>query len=144
MHKLDAPAPSISRSHSQHPLPGARLTSGFGKRQHPVQGGDDFHGGVDLAAAEGTSVRSPLDGVVAEVGKDPARGVFVVLQHPSSLTTRYHHLGDTDLQRGAAIRSGDVVGTTGNTGVSTGPHLHVEVLHHGQPIDPRRLFESSR
>lgn len=139
-----ARAHSRLRDEATHPVPGAKLTSAFGERQHPVKGGNDFHRGVDLAQPVGKPVLAPLDGVVEDVGQDASRGVFVVLHHRSSLSTRYHHLGHTDLGPGDTVSRGDIIGTVGQTGVSTGPHLHLEVLDHGEPIDPARLFDASK
>ncbi len=120
------------------------LTSGFGERSHPVKGGKDLHQGIDLAQPAGGPVLAPLDGVVQDVGSDASRGVFVILRHGSSLSTRYHHLGKANVSKDQRISRGDVIGSVGNSGVSTGPHLHLEVLDHGEPIDPARLFETSR
>lgn len=131
------------RNEAADPVPGAHLTSSFGHRKHPVEGRDDFHRGVDLALPVGRPVLAPLDGVVEEVGQDASRGVFVVLRHKSSLSTRYHHLARAGVAEGDTVSRGEAIGTVGSTGVSTGSHLHLEVLDHGEPIDPARLFDTS-
>lgn len=125
---------------AQPPLPGARLTSPFGKRTHPIKGGDDFHTGVDLAHHIGQPVRAPLAGRVKEVGEDDRRGVYVILGHGASIESRYYHLERASVTEGSSIDKGQKLGEVGNRGVSTGAHLHIEVLDHGKPIDPAFLL----
>lgn len=123
---------------------GATVTSPFGQRSHPVdaaEGAPQHHTGIDLAAREGDPVHALLDGTVEEAGSDDLRGVYLVIRHNHALLSRYHHLGATRVRQGDRVAAGEPIGSVGNTGVSTGPHLHLEVLDQGEPIDPTRLLQ---
>ena len=93
-----------------------------------------------LAASEGAPVRAPLDGVVASAAEEGARGNVVVLDHGGGIQTRYHHLGEIAVRPGQPIGRGEVLGTVGVTGETTGPHVHYEVRDNGAPIDPSRYL----
>ncbi len=122
------------------PVEGARITSRFGYRTHPITGNYGFHTGLDLAAAEGTPVSSAFYGKAVEVGEDDAWGKYVVMEHSENLATFYCHLSEVYVKEGAVIRQGETIGLVGSTGWSTGPHLHFEVRINGIRVDPEMLL----
>ena len=95
--------------------------------------------GVDLAASPGTPVKATNARVVGFAGTTPVYGHNVLLDHGSGIQTRYGHLQKIGVTRGQRVERGQLIGVSGNTGRSTGPHLHYEVLVDGRPVDPRRL-----
>ncbi len=125
------------------------LTTIFGVRRSPFTNAMEFHPGIDLAAPLGTEVRSPADGVVAYSGRYPIGanpvwwryGTMIILRHGAGFVTILGHLDASQVRVGQKVRRGDVVGTVGNTGWSTSPHLHYELRIPGaagwRPIDPR-------
>jgi murein DD-endopeptidase MepM/ murein hydrolase activator NlpD len=105
-----------------------------------VGSSDHIHRGTDLAAADGTPIRSPLDGVVTSVSEDASDGISVVVRHGSGIETRYHHLGSAAVRPEQRLSQGDLLGTVGTSGKTTGPHVHFEVRDLGDPIDPRAFL----
>ncbi len=122
------------------PVAGARITSRFGYRTHPITGNYGFHTGLDLAAAEGTPIAAAFYGTVAETGEDDAWGKYVLLEHSEGFATFYCHLSEIYAEEGAVIRQGETIGLVGSTGWSTGPHLHFEVRINGVRVDPELLL----
>ena len=120
------------------PVEGARLSSVFGRRTHPVFGNVRMHTGVDFAAARGTPVQSTAPGRVSFIGWRGGYGRVVEIAHGSDTLTRYAHLSavQEDLAQGQRVAAGDVIGRVGATGTATGPNLHYEVLVDGRPTDP--------
>ncbi len=120
------------------PVEGARLSSVFGRRTHPVYGNVRMHTGVDFAAASGTPVRATAPGRVSFIGWRGGYGRVVEIAHGSETTTRYAHLSAVPegLAQGQRVAAGDVIGRVGATGTATGPNLHYEVLVDGRPTDP--------
>ncbi len=112
------------------------LTSGFGTRRDPISGGRGLHQGVDIAAAPGQPVRATADGLVVRAGNLGGLGRAVVIAHGFGTTTRYGHLARLAVTPGQEVSRGDVIGYVGNTGRSTGYHLHYEVHVDGKPVDP--------
>lgn len=115
---------------------GARVTSTFGMRVHPVFGDLRFHNGVDLAVPIGTPVLSAREGVVTRVTEDERSGRYVVIDHPGGVRTAYCHLSEVDVVEGQSVTRGQVFARSGNSGRSTGPHLHFVVRVDGRAIDP--------
>ena len=113
-----------------------QYTSYFGLRNHPILQEKRFHEGVDIAAAEGTPVKASRHGVVKEAGWLGGYGLTVVLDHGDDYQTVYAHLSRIDVRSGETVFQGQVIGTVGSTGLSTGPHLHFEIRQHGTPVDP--------
>lgn len=113
-----------------------RLTSQFGHRTHPVTGHADFHRGVDLAVPVGSAVRSPFAGTVVEVGEDPHLGRFVKVEHAGGYRSLFAHLSRADVAPGAWVGKGEKLAESGNTGRTTGPHLHYGLYRDGEPVDP--------
>ena len=124
------------------PLRGARLTSPFGLRVHPIYGTVRLHTGLDLAAPLGTPVKAAADAVVVSAAAHGGYGLAVVLDHGGALATLYGHLSRLDVQPGDVVRRGDRIGLVGSTGASTGPHLHFEVRVSGSPVDPTPYLRS--
>lgn len=120
------------------PVEGARLSSVFGRRTHPVYGNVRMHTGVDFAAARGTPVRATAPGRVSFIGWRGGYGRVVEIVHGSDTMTRYAHLSAVPegLAQGQRVAAGDVIGRVGATGTATGPNLHYEVLIDGRPTDP--------
>lgn len=120
------------------PVEGARLSSVFGRRTHPVFGNVRMHTGVDFAAARGTPVQSTAPGRVSFIGWQGGYGRVVEIAHGSDTMTRYAHLSAVPdgLAQGQRVAAGDVIGRVGATGTATGPNLHYEVLVYGRPTDP--------
>ena len=112
------------------------LTSGFGYRADPLTHGRGVHQGVDIAAAPGQPVRASADGIVVEAGEITGLGQAVYVAHGFGVTTRYGHMSRIEVRPGQRVKRGDVVGRVGNTGRSTGYHLHYEVRVDGDPVNP--------
>lgn len=120
------------------PVEGARLSSVFGRRTHPVYGDARMHTGVDFAAARGAPVYATAPGRVSFVGWRGGYGRVVEIAHGSETTTRYAHLSAVpdELSQGDRVAAGDLIGRVGATGTATGPNLHYEVRVNGRPTDP--------
>jgi len=118
-----------------------RLTSNFGSRFHPILGYRRFHAGLDLAAAAGTPIVAAADGKVVSAGWAGGYGRAVAIVHASGIETKYGHMSRIAAYAGEVVRRGDVIGYVGSTGLSTGPHLHFEVLKNGRPVNPQSVKE---
>lgn len=116
------------------------VTSEFGLRSSPFGGSKEFHEGIDIATPHGTLVRAPADGVVLEVGWQGGLGNRIKLDHGRGLSTLYGHLSRIQVRQGAMIRRGEIIGFVGNTGRSTGSHLHYSVLFSGVAVNPRNYL----
>lgn len=116
------------------------VTSNFGTRTSPWSGKVSGHRGMDIAAPTGTPVRAPADGVVTFSDYDGAYGKTIVITHGYGMSTRYAHLSGFKVQAGNHVKRGDIIGYVGNTGRSTGPHLHYEVYVSGVPTNPRKYL----
>lgn len=125
----------ISQTPAITPVKGI-LTSGFGYRNDPVTHGRGDHQGVDIAAAPGQPVRASADGIVMRAGTIGGLGRAIYLAHGYGITTRYGHLSKVEVRPGQRVKRGDIIGRVGNTGRSTGYHLHYEVRQDGQPVNP--------
>jgi murein DD-endopeptidase MepM/ murein hydrolase activator NlpD len=116
------------------------LSSGFGSRRDPFDGGEDFHPGLDIAADKGTPVRATADGTVESAAYNGNYGNAVLINHGFGISTRFGHLSAFAVHAGQQIHRGEVVGYVGATGRATSPHLHYEILLNSQPINPLRLL----
>lgn len=122
------------------PVESKRITSPFGYRVNPVSGKYGFHTGIDLAAPSGSQVRTVFYGTVEKTGEEDDWGKYVLIKHSDGLETYYCHLSEIYAEDGAVIRRGEVIGLSGSTGWSTGPHLHFEVRINGIRVDPALLL----
>ncbi len=138
---FDAAGRSIRRALLRTPIDGARLTSGFGRRRHPVLGYTRMHRGIDFAAPRGTPVYAAGRGFVEFAGRNGGFGNYIRIRHNGMFKTAYAHLSRfaRGLRTGRRVRQGEIIGYVGSTGISTGPHLHYEVLKNGRQVNPRRL-----
>ena len=132
---------SAQKALMRTPVDGARLSSRFGRRRHPILGFTKLHTGVDFAAPRGTPVMAAGRGVIDYAGRNGAYGKYVRIRHNSTYSTAYGHLKRyaRGIKRGQRVRQGQVIGYVGSTGRSTGPHLHYEVLRRGRRINPMKL-----
>ena len=116
------------------------VTSEFGRRISPFSGEGEFHKGLDIATEYGRAVQAPADGVVAEVTYDNDVGRMILIDHSHGLSTIYAHLSQAAVRPGAPVRKGDRIGYVGNTGRSTGAHLHYTVMLNGVAVNPRKYL----
>jgi murein DD-endopeptidase MepM/ murein hydrolase activator NlpD len=123
-----------------YPVMAPRRSSDFGKRVHPIRKAVRHHNGVDLAAPTGAPIRSVADGLVVFADSYAKYGNLVTIQHTGGLTTLYGHCEKISVQPGQTVRAGQIIGTVGNTGGSTGPHLHFETRINGKPHDPDKFI----
>lgn len=117
------------------------LSSRFGWRENPFTGLREHHNGIDISAAIGAPVVAAMSGRVAMTGVSPVYGKYVILTHASGYQTLYGHLNRVLAARGAAVSQGQPIAEVGNTGYSTGSHLHFTVFRNNVPVDPLRLFD---
>ncbi|MDT8759295.1 M23 family metallopeptidase [Sphingomonas psychrotolerans] len=120
-----------------------RFSSAFGMRRHPILGYTRMHKGIDIAAPWGTPVYAATDGVVQFAGRSSGYGNFIKLSHGGEFGTGYGHLSRIVVRSGQSVRKGQVIGAVGNTGMSTGPHLHYELYKNGMAVNPRSVAFSS-
>jgi len=116
------------------------ISSGFGYRISPFTGRKELHPAFDIANREGSPVISPADGVVTYAKKKGLYGNLLIIDHGYGLVTRYGHLKSFEVKRGEKVKRGDVVAKMGNTGRSTGPHVHYEVRLNGVPVNPEKYI----
>ena len=112
------------------------VSSGFGRRVSPFTGEDTMHSGLDISAPMSTPVKAPAAGFVIAAGPEKSLGHVVVLSHGYGFKTLYGHLSKVRVRTGQTVKRGDIIGEVGNSGLSTGPHLHYEIEVHGAVVDP--------
>lgn len=125
------------------PIDGARLSSGFGNRKHPIKGFTKMHKGVDFAAPKGTPIMAAGDGVVERCSAYSSYGNYICIRHSGSTKTAYAHLSRyaKGLKIGGKVHQGQIIGYVGATGQTTGPHLHFELIQNGQHINPQKVTQ---
>lgn len=135
---FDEKGRSAKRPLLRTPIDGARLSSRFGKRRHPVLGYTKMHRGVDFAAATGTPIFAAGDGVISYRGRKGGYGKYVRIRHAGGYNTAYAHMSRfrKGVTLGSRVRQGQVIGYVGTTGRSTGPHLHYEILAGSRQVNP--------
>lgn len=116
------------------------MASGYGYRSDPIYGTTKFHEGMDFSADIGTPVYATGDGTVTQAGWESGYGKSIVIDHGYNYITRYAHLSDMVVRPGQTVKRGDLIGKSGNTGKSTGPHLHYEVRYRGTPQNPVNYY----
>ena len=112
------------------------VSSGFGYREHPVEGEERFHYGLDIAADEGTAVECFADGTVKAVGESSSYGKYVIVSHQGGYDTLYAHCSKITVSSGTAVTEGQTIAKVGQTGIATGPHLHFELHRDGVYLNP--------
>lgn len=115
---------------------GYKLTASYGEMRHPITNAKRLHRGIDLKAPAGTTVKAAGDGTVLEAGMKGNYGNCIIIAHDEIYQTLYAHLESCDVQVGDVVTAGQLIGKVGNTGASTGPHLHYEVRKNGVAVDP--------
>lgn len=135
---FDATGQSVRKALLRTPIDGARLTSTYGMREHPILGYSKMHRGVDFAAPKGTPIMAAGDGTIEAIGRNGNYGNYIRIRHSGTYATAYAHLSGfaKGLKKGARVRQGDIIGYVGATGRATGPHLHYEVLVSGDQVNP--------
>jgi len=123
-----------------YPVMGPRVSSDFGVWKHPIRKHRAHHHGVDLAAPKGAPIRVIASGQVVYADPLGGYGKVVVVRHSSGLTSHYGHCDSLSVSIGQMVKPGDVLGTVGSTGLSTGPHLHFEIRKDGRPQDPEKYL----
>ncbi len=123
------------------PLAEYWLSSGYGWRKDPFTGNWDFHRGSDLAAAEGTPIHPALPGVIQKSSYNSSYGNYVLVLHDNGVATRYCHMQYVFVRQGERVTAEDILGTVGQTGAATGPHLHFELMHDDVRYDPAGALE---
>jgi len=116
------------------------ISSGFGWRKSPFTGRREFHSGLDISSRRGTPIIAPADGTVISVGKDRYLGKFIKIAHSDTLVTLYGHLLEHKVKKGEAVKRGAVIGLMGNTGLSTGHHLHYGVQVDKKSVNPNHYI----
>ena len=122
------------------PISGGRLSSNFGRRKSPTKGASSYHKGVDWSVPTGTAVFASCGGTVARAGWGSGYGYCVYINHEDGRQTRYGHLSKVLVKVGQTVKQGERIALSGNTGVSTGPHLHFEILINGSQVNPLKYL----
>lgn len=132
---------SVQRLLMKTPVDGARLSSRFGMRRHPILGYTRLHRGLDFAAPRGTPIYAAGAGTIVALGRNGDFGKYIRIRHRNGYETAYAHMNGyaRRLKKGARVKQGQIIGYVGSTGLATGPHLHYEVLRHKKPVNPRDL-----
>ena len=138
---FDERGQSIKKTLMKTPINGARLSSSFGKRKHPILGFTKMHTGTDFAAPMGTPIMASGDGVVIKASWCGGGGNCVKIKHNSVYSTVYAHLSKfgRGIKKGTRVKQGQTIGYVGSTGMSTGPHLHYEVIENGRKVNSQKL-----
>lgn len=132
---------STQKALMRTPINGARLSSSYGKRRHPILGYSKMHTGVDFAAPPGTPIFAAGDGVIDYAGRKGGYGKYIRIRHNSEYQTAYAHMKGfrKGMYKGKRVKQGQVIGYVGSTGRSTGPHLHYEIIRNGRHANPMRV-----
>ena len=132
---------NVKKSILKTPLDGARISSNFGMRKHPISGFNKMHKGVDFAAPTGTPIYAGGNGIVEYVGRNGGYGKYIRIRHNNGYKTAYAHLSkySKGISKGVRVNQGEVIGYVGSTGNSTGPHLHYEIIYQNKHVNPLKL-----
>lgn len=122
------------------PISGGRQSSGFGRRKQPTKGASTYHKGVDWAVPKGTAVYASCGGTVAKAGWGSGYGYVIYINHPDGRQTRYGHLSKVLVKAGQTVKQGEKIALSGNTGITSGPHLHFEILIGGKQVNPLKYL----
>jgi murein DD-endopeptidase MepM/ murein hydrolase activator NlpD len=142
---FDEKGRSIKKSLLRTPVNGARISSGFGLRRHPILGYSKMHKGTDFSAPRGTPILAAGNGTIVYRGRRGGYGNYVKIKHNSEYSTAYAHASkfSRKFRKGSRVKQGDIIAYVGSTGRSTGPHLHFEVLRRGKQINPSKVKATS-
>lgn len=142
---FDAKGNSVRKSLLKTPINGARISSGYGARKHPILGYTKVHKGIDFAAPMGTPIFAAGSGTITYYGTKGGYGNFVQIRHTPDYSTAYGHASRfvRNLRVGSKVKQGDIVAYVGSTGRSTGPHLHYEIIFKGSPVNPAGVKSTS-
>lgn len=137
----DGEGHSLRKALLRTPIDGARISSGFGMRKHPILGYSKMHKGMDFAAPSGTPIFAAGNGTIAKIGRNGGYGNYIRIKHANGYSTAYAHMSKfaKGLKQGSRVHQGDVIGYVGTTGRSTGPHLHYEVLVSDKQVNPNSI-----
>tara|TARA_X000000368_G_scaffold385215_1_gene344347 strand:- start:1063 stop:2367 length:1305 start_codon:yes stop_codon:yes gene_type:complete len=137
----DGNGKSVKKALMKTPINGARLSSSFGMRKHPIDGFNKMHRGTDFAAPEGTPIMASGDGIVTRAKWCGGGGNCVKIKHNNTYSTVYAHMKNfaSGIRNGVRVKQGQIIGFVGSTGKSTGPHLHYEVIENGKKINSQKL-----
>ncbi len=132
---------NVKKALLKTPLDGARLSSGFGMRKHPISGFNKIHKGVDFAAPTGTPIYAGGNGVIEYIGNNGGYGKYIRIRHNNEYKTAYAHLSKykKNIYKGKRVSQGDIIGYVGSTGNSTGPHLHYEIIFQNKQVNPMNI-----
>ena len=132
---------NVKKSILKTPLDGAKLSSNFGMRKHPISGFNKMHKGIDFAAPKGTPIYAGGNGVVEVAGVNGGYGKYIRIRHNNEYKTAYAHLNSfkKGIRKGVRVNQGEIIGYVGSTGKSTGPHLHYEIIYQNKQINPLTL-----
>ena len=132
---------NVKKSILKTPLDGAKISSNFGMRKHPISGFNKMHKGIDFAAPIGTPIYAGGNGIVEYVGTNGGYGKYIRIRHNNEYKTAYAHLSNykKGISKGVRVNQGEVIGYVGSTGRSTGPHLHYEIIYKNKQINPLTL-----
>jgi len=138
---FDSKGKSATKALMKTPINGARLSSGYGMRKHPILGYNKKHQGVDFAAPEGTPIMAAGTGHIEFVGNNGGAGKYIRIKHTNGYKTAYAHLSKyaSGINKNVKVKQGQTIGYVGSTGLSTGPHLHYEVWFNGKRINPMTM-----
>ena len=138
---FDENGKSVRKTLMKTPINGARLSSSFGKRKHPILGFTKMHTGTDFAAPKGTPIMASGDGIVIKSSWCGGGGNCVKIKHNSTYQTVYAHMSKfgRGIKKGVRVKQGQIIGYVGSTGLSTGPHLHYEVIENGRKINSQKM-----
>lgn len=138
--RQQSPSSSAKAIPAFYPVKGNfRISSNYGYRRDPFTGQRRFHHGIDIPLRNGTHIYSTADGRVSETGYNNSLGNYIIIKHSDNYKSVYAHLSRIDVRRGQQVQLGQRIGASGNTGRSTGPHLHYQVNHNGRSVDPVNL-----
>ena len=132
---------SVQKALMKTPINGARLSSSFGMRKHPIDGFNKMHRGTDFAAPKGTPIMASGNGIIKKVGWCGGGGNCIKIKHNSTYETVYAHMSKfaRGIKKGVRVKQGQTIGYVGSTGKSTGPHLHYEVIINGKKVNSQKL-----
>ena len=128
---------------SIRPVKGGRVTDGFGRRRHPINGYWEMHKGIDISVPHGTPIYATADGIILAAMRNGPYGNYVKIDHNSEkygYATRYGHMNKIFVKKRQKVKRGDIIGEVGNTGMSTASHLHYEVLFDGKCVNPIEYY----